>query len=179
MRPAARQRRRSDTRIAYGGEVSFQSLRYLRSDGTEMNSLVPFPKSRKRQCRLLAHRIDVRFGSQADICAAKSDVRLSSESRHVRCKQECPLRAGHCAPFPIVLPGCQFGERQTASGLFPRPSSATLVSGSVPCGQGDVDAFLLELLSNPFEPLIVRQGDWAGVGFTLQLTRRVLDVSFH
>jgi hypothetical protein len=45
MRPAAR--RRSDTRIAYGGEVSFL-LRHLRSDGTSMNSLVPFPKSRKR-----------------------------------------------------------------------------------------------------------------------------------
>ena len=42
-----------------------------------------------------------------------------------------------------------------------------------------VDAFLLELLSDPFEPLIVRQGDRARVGFTLQLTRRILDVSFH
>ena len=32
-----------------------------------MNSLVPFPKSRKQQCRLLPHRIDVRFGSKADM----------------------------------------------------------------------------------------------------------------
>src|SRR4029079_8331990 len=42
MRPAARQRRRSDTRIAYGGDVSFQSLRHLRSHGTSINTLCPW-----------------------------------------------------------------------------------------------------------------------------------------
>src|SRR5262245_28517799 len=67
VRLTAPQRRRSDTRIAFGGEVSFQSLRHLRSDGTSMNSLVPLPKSRKQQCRLLAHRINVRFGSKVNI----------------------------------------------------------------------------------------------------------------
>ena len=41
-----------------------------------MNSLVPFPKSRKQQCRLLAHRIDVRFGSKADMCGATAHVRF-------------------------------------------------------------------------------------------------------
>src|SRR4030095_11759631 len=35
--------------------------------------------------------------SKADICAAKSDVRSSPESGHVRCNQGCPLwaRSGH------------------------------------------------------------------------------------
>src|SRR5262245_52835522 len=41
---------------------------------------------------------NVRFGSKADMCAAKSDVRFTPKSGHVRCKNECPLRAnsGHC-----------------------------------------------------------------------------------
>src|SRR5262249_12425827 len=34
---------------------------------------------------------DVRFGSKADICAAKGHVRFTPESGHVRCKQGCPL----------------------------------------------------------------------------------------
>jgi hypothetical protein len=45
-----------------------------------MNSLARFPKSRKQQCRLLVHRIDVRFGSLADICSANSHVRYAPES---------------------------------------------------------------------------------------------------
>src|SRR5262245_20005119 len=80
MRPTARQRRRSDTRIAYGGEVSFQSLRHLRSERTSMNSLVTFPKSRKLQGHLLAHRVDVRW-----LCP------LWVISGHMQCKTPCPL----------------------------------------------------------------------------------------
>jgi hypothetical protein len=43
------------------------------------------------------HIADVRFGSLADICAAKSHVRFTPENGHTRCKKECPLRAnsGH------------------------------------------------------------------------------------
>jgi hypothetical protein len=36
---------------------------------------------------------DVRFGSKADICAAKSHVRSYSKSGHVRCNWGCPLWA--------------------------------------------------------------------------------------
>src|SRR5262245_20424996 len=41
--------------------------------------------------------IDVRFGSYADICAAKTDVRFTPESGHVRCTRPCLLgaRSGH------------------------------------------------------------------------------------
>src|SRR5215470_13129755 len=35
----------------------------------------------------------VRFGSEADICAAKRDVRFIPESRHVRCNSSCLLWA--------------------------------------------------------------------------------------
>ena len=44
-------------------------------------------------------RLNVRFGSNADICSAKRHVRFTSKSRHARCKKECPLSAnsGHCA----------------------------------------------------------------------------------
>ena len=43
---------------------SFTPVPPPRSDGTGTNSLVPFPKSRKRQCHLLAHRVglDARHG---------------------------------------------------------------------------------------------------------------------
>ena len=39
----------------------------------------------------------VRFGSEADICAAKSDVRFTPKSGHVQCNGQCPLWAisGH------------------------------------------------------------------------------------
>jgi len=39
----------------------------------------------------------VRFGSNGDICAAKSHVRFTPESGHVRCGSACPLWAnsGH------------------------------------------------------------------------------------
>ena len=42
---------------------------------------------------------DVRFGSKADMCAAKSDVRSTPESGHVRCNEGCALCAisGHCS----------------------------------------------------------------------------------
>jgi hypothetical protein len=40
---------------------------------------------------------NVRFGSKADIRAAKSHVRFTLKSGHVRCNLECPLWAnsGH------------------------------------------------------------------------------------
>src|SRR5262249_2634748 len=40
---------------------------------------------------------DVRFGSKADICAAKSHVRFTPESGHLQRKLECPLwaKSGH------------------------------------------------------------------------------------
>jgi hypothetical protein len=44
--------------------------------------------------RLVQHRAcdgHVRFGSKADICAAKSHVRFTPESGHFRSLLECPL----------------------------------------------------------------------------------------
>jgi hypothetical protein len=40
---------------------------------------------------------NVRFGSKADMCAAKGHVRFTPESGHVRCNWGCPLWAnsGH------------------------------------------------------------------------------------
>jgi hypothetical protein len=35
----------------------------------------------------------VRFGSKADICAAKGHVRFTPKSGHLQCKRPCPLRA--------------------------------------------------------------------------------------
>jgi len=42
-------------------------------------------------------RANVRFGSKADVRAAKSHVRFTPESGHVQCSSRCPLRAksGH------------------------------------------------------------------------------------
>ena len=42
-------------------------------------------------------RMNVRFGSKADIRSAKGDVRFTPESGHVQCKSVCPLSAngGH------------------------------------------------------------------------------------
>ena len=39
--------------------------------------------------------VNVRFGSNADMCSALVDVRFTPESGHVRCKSKCPL----CADF--------------------------------------------------------------------------------
>src|SRR5262249_8539411 len=54
----------------------------------------PPSRLRKKRCSELA---DVRFGSKADICAAKSHVRFTPESGHVRCTRLCPLwaKGGH------------------------------------------------------------------------------------
>src|SRR5262245_55115179 len=41
--------------------------------------------------RLALDDVNVRFGSKADICNAKSHVRFAPESGHVRCKSRCPL----------------------------------------------------------------------------------------
>src|SRR5262249_60600139 len=40
---------------------------------------------------------NVRFGSKADICAAKSHVRFTRESGHLQCSSRCPLwaKSGH------------------------------------------------------------------------------------
>ena len=40
---------------------------------------------------------DVRIGSEADMCSAKSHVRFTPESGHVQCTHACPLSAksGH------------------------------------------------------------------------------------
>jgi len=42
-------------------------------------------------------KLDVRFGSKADIAAFRNDVRFTPESGHVRCNLECPLwaKSGH------------------------------------------------------------------------------------
>ena len=47
---------------------------------------------------------DVRFGSKADICGAKSHVRFTPESRHVQCNSVCPLCAnsGHRQLYSIT-----------------------------------------------------------------------------
>src|SRR5262249_23521352 len=52
---------------------------------------------------------DVRFGSKADIRAAKSHVRFIPESRHVQCTSACPLwaKSGHlpkCAASTQMCP---------------------------------------------------------------------------
>ena len=58
----------------------------------------------------------VRFGSKADICAAKCHVRFASESGHVRCTSRCPLSAnsGH---FLIPADRLSVGPLQALRGL--------------------------------------------------------------
>ena len=53
----------------------------------------------------IRRRIDVRFGSKADICDAKSHVRFTLESGHMQCTRRCPLSAnsGHEALSPLGL----------------------------------------------------------------------------
>jgi hypothetical protein len=46
----------------------------------------------------LAHGPDVCFGSLADMCDAKPNVRFTPESGHVRCTSQCPV----CAKADIV-----------------------------------------------------------------------------
>jgi hypothetical protein len=50
---------------------------------------------------------DVRFGSKADMCAAKGHVRFTPESGHVRCSYRGPLwaKSGHRSAaclFPLL-----------------------------------------------------------------------------
>jgi hypothetical protein len=56
---------------------------------------------------------DVRFGSKADICAAKSDVRFTADFR----TRSCPLypRKRTCA---VQLVMSALGQKQTFSGAF-------------------------------------------------------------
>src|SRR5262249_46445627 len=59
------------------------------------------------------HSEDVRFTPpKADICSAKGHVRFTSESGHVRCKQQCPLLAKSktLAFFSITGAGRPIGE---------------------------------------------------------------------
>jgi hypothetical protein len=46
----------------------------------------------------------VRFGSKADIRAAKSHVRFTPKSGHVQCKEGCPLcaKSGHLHDLPMA-----------------------------------------------------------------------------
>src|SRR5277367_2316302 len=50
---------------------------------------------------------------------------------------------------------------------------------SVPRRQRDVEPFLFQLVANPLESLVGRNGDRAGVSLALRLARRVLDVALH
>src|SRR6187551_3506345 len=61
----------------------------------------------------------------------------------------------------------------------PEICSPGSLTKSVASWQGDGDAFLFKLITDPFEPLIVRERDRTGVAVALHLTRRVLDVSGH
>ena len=47
---------------------------------------------------------DVRFGSKADICSARTHVRFAPESGHVQCKTPCPLcaKSRHRATYSIT-----------------------------------------------------------------------------
>ena len=65
----------------------------------------------KDQCPLFTPQADiapqhshVRFGSLADMCAAKSHVCFTPESGHVRCTYRCPLwaRSGHWLAYSIT-----------------------------------------------------------------------------
>ena len=49
--------------------------------------------------------IHVRFGSKADVCAAKGHVRFTPESGHVRRNYRCPLwaKSGHLTPFDHLV----------------------------------------------------------------------------
>jgi hypothetical protein len=60
-----------------------------------------------RQILAFAPWRDVRFGSKADICSAKSHVRFTPESGHVQCNLGCPLwaKSGHHCTF-ITVGGC-------------------------------------------------------------------------
>src|SRR5262245_39113522 len=102
----------------------------------------------------IAPRHDVRFGSQADMCVAKSDVRFTPnsdresghpqtvrftpESGHVRCNGSCLLWAnsGHRAIHSITL-----SARASSAGGTVRPSAfaaLTLIISSnlVGCSTG-------------------------------------------
>ena len=48
---------------------------------------------------------NVRFGSKADICSAKRNVRFTPESGHVQCNSACPLSAnsGHRRLFDHLV----------------------------------------------------------------------------
>jgi hypothetical protein len=51
-------------------------------------------------------KLDVRFGSKADIAAFRNDVRFTPESGHVRCTSACLLWAnsGHCVGTQFISP---------------------------------------------------------------------------
>jgi len=65
---------------------------------------IPHPRLRigivAAQTRSLKDPVDVRFGSEADICSAISHVRFTPKSGHVQCISECRLwaRSGHRRP---------------------------------------------------------------------------------
>jgi len=54
-----------------------------------MSSLTQKPGIKDRIRPRLNGRPDVRFGSKADICAAKRHVRFTPESRHLECNSSC------------------------------------------------------------------------------------------
>ena len=62
----------------------------------------------------------VRFGSKADMCAAKCRVRFTPESGHVRCNSACPLCANsrHTPSHSITS-----SARASSAGEIVRPSA--------------------------------------------------------
>src|SRR5215831_19332900 len=78
------------------GERAYWPSRHTSHQCDELASPHTRPLFRRivtAQLAILEGPSDVRFGSKPDICSAPSHVRFTPESRHVRHKHECPLRA--------------------------------------------------------------------------------------
>ena len=73
---------------------------------------------------------DVRFGSKADIRAAKRHVRFTPKSGHVRCNSACPLCAnsGHHA----FDGNYAFGAGSAEDGFWPSPIVSAVSPAMLP-----------------------------------------------
>ena len=100
----------------------------------------------------------------------KNHVRFTPESGRVQRTRPCPLwaKSGH---WPRR-------KKDRLAAVF-RNCAAPSSEGSVASGHWQTDALFFELFPHPLEPLVIREGDRAGIPKALQLTRRIVDVSFH
>src|SRR5215510_13096827 len=90
-------------------------------------------------------------------------------------KRTCPLQLGLSA----MGQNRTLAETKRKDRLAAVFRSVLVMTRSIASRHWQTDALFFELFPYPLNPLVIREGDRAGIPKALELTRRIVDVSFH